>query len=57
MNTVNAHHGNDPGIEAYTHGNDRFAPFASRTVRATVSVAQLPDCFDIFQASDIAPCE
>lgn len=39
MNTVNARYGNDPGIKAYTHVNDRFAPFASRTIPATVSEA------------------
>lgn len=39
MNTVNARYGNDPGVKAYTHVNDRFAPFASRTIPATVSEA------------------
>jgi len=39
MNTVNARYGNDPGIKAYTHVNDRFAPFASRTIPATVNEA------------------
>src|SRR3546814_13001310 len=39
MNTINARYGNDPGIKAYTHVNDRFAPFASRTIPATVSEA------------------
>lgn len=39
MNTVNARYGNDPGIKAYTHVNDRFAPFSSRTIPATVSEA------------------
>ncbi len=31
MNTVKARYGNDPVIKVYTHVNDRFAPFASRT--------------------------
>ena len=39
MNTVNAHYGNDPGIKVYTHVNDRFAPFSTRTIPATVSEA------------------
>lgn len=39
MNTVNARYGNNPGIKAYTHVNDRFAPFASWTIPATVSEA------------------
>lgn len=39
MNTVNARYGNDPGIKAYTHVNDRFAPFASQSIPATVSEA------------------
>src|SRR3546814_4042869 len=39
MNTINARYDNDPGIKAYTHVNDRFAPFASRTIPATVSEA------------------
>ena len=39
MNTVNARYRNDPGIKAYTHVNDRFAPFSWRTIPATVSKA------------------
>lgn len=39
MNTVNARYGNDPGIKAYIHINDRFAPFASQPIPATVSEA------------------
>lgn len=39
MKTVNARYGNDPGIKAYTHVNDRFAPFASQPIPATVSEA------------------
>lgn len=36
---VNARYGNEPGIKAYTHVNDRFAPFASRSIPTTVSEA------------------
>ncbi|CDG40482.1 MULTISPECIES: Tn3 family transposase [Asaia] len=39
MNTINARYGNDPGIKVYTHVNDRFAPFASRTIPVTVNEA------------------
>lgn len=39
MSTGNACYGNDAGIKVYTHVNDRFAPFASRTIPATVSEA------------------
>ncbi|MET3439192.1 TnpA family transposase [Sphingomonas sp. 1185] len=39
MNRVNARYGNGPGIKAYTHVNNRFAPFASHTIPATVSEA------------------
>lgn len=36
---VNAKYGNEPGLKAYTHVNDQFAPFASQTIPATVSEA------------------
>jgi TnpA family transposase len=39
MNMVNAKYGNEPGLKAYTHVNDQFAPFASQTIPATVSEA------------------
>jgi len=39
MNLVNAKYGNDPGLKAYTHVSDRFGPFATQTIPATVSEA------------------
>lgn len=39
MNMVNAKYGNEPGLKAYTHVNDQFAPFASQAIPATVSEA------------------
>lgn len=39
MNMINAKYGNEPGLKAYTHVNDRFAPFASQTIPATVREA------------------
>lgn len=39
MNMVNAKYGTDPGLKAYTHISDQFAPFASQTIPATVSEA------------------
>lgn len=39
MNMVNAKYGADPGLKAYTHVSDQFAPFASQTIPATVSEA------------------
>lgn len=39
MNLVNAKYGNEPGLKAYTHINDQFAPFASQAIPATVSEA------------------
>ena len=39
MNMVNAKYGNEPGLKAYTHVNDQFAPFASQTIPETVSEA------------------
>jgi TnpA family transposase len=39
MNLVNAKYGNDPGLKAYTHVSDQFAPFAIQTIPATVSEA------------------
>ncbi|GLS35036.1 hypothetical protein GCM10010869_06240 [Mesorhizobium tianshanense] len=39
MDIVNAKYGTEPGLKAYTHVNDQFAPFASQTIPATVSEA------------------
>lgn len=39
MNMVNAKYGSEPGLKAYTHVSDQFAPFASQTIPATVSEA------------------
>lgn len=39
MNMINAKYGSEPGLKAYTHVNDQFAPFASQTIPATVSEA------------------
>ena len=39
MNLVNAKYGREPGLEAYTHLPDQFAPFATQTIPATVHEA------------------
>ena len=39
MNLINAKYGNDPGIKAYTHVSDQYAPFATQVIPATVSEA------------------
>ncbi|MEN5315381.1 Tn3 family transposase [Pseudomonas koreensis] len=39
MNLINAKYGTEPGLKAYTHVNDQFAPFASQTIPSTVSEA------------------
>ncbi len=39
MNLVNAKYGKDPGLKAYTHVSDQFAPFATQAIPATVSEA------------------
>ena len=39
MNLVNAKYGNEPGLKAYTHVSDQFAPFATQTIPATVHEA------------------
>ena len=39
MNLVNAKYGSEPGLKAYTHVSDRFAPFATQTIPATVNEA------------------
>lgn len=39
MNLINAKYGNEPGLKAYTHVSDQFAPFASQTIPATFSEA------------------
>lgn len=39
MNLINAKYGNEPGLKAYTHVSDKFAPFATQNIPATVSEA------------------
>lgn len=39
MNLVNARYGNTPGIKAYSHVSDQFAPFAVKTIPATAHEA------------------
>jgi TnpA family transposase len=39
MNLINAKYGREPGLKAYTHVSDQFAPFASQAIPATVSEA------------------
>jgi TnpA family transposase len=39
MNLINAKYGSEPGLKAYTHVSDRFAPFATQNIPATVSEA------------------
>ena len=36
---INAKYGREPGLKAYTHVSDQFAPFAIQTIPATVSEA------------------
>ena len=39
MNLVNARYGTEPGVKAYAHLSDQFAPFAVRTIPATAHEA------------------
>jgi TnpA family transposase len=39
MNLINAKYGHEPGLKAYTHVSDRFGPFATQTIPATVNEA------------------
>jgi len=39
MNVINAKYGSEPGLKAYTHISDRFGPFATQNIPATVSEA------------------
>ena len=39
MNLVNARYGSEPNLKAYTHVSDRFGPFATQTIPATVNEA------------------
>ena len=39
MNLINARYGSEPGLKAYTHVSDRFGPFATQTIPATVNEA------------------
>ena len=39
MNVVNMKYGRDPGIKAYTHVSDQYAPFATQAIPATAHEA------------------
>ena len=39
MNLINARYGSEPGLKAYTHVSDRFGPFPTQTIPATVNEA------------------
>lgn len=39
MNMVNAKYGNTPGLKAYSHVSDQYAPFATQVIPATASEA------------------
>ncbi len=39
MNLINAKYGHEPGLKAYSHLSDQFAPFATQTIPSTVSEA------------------
>ena len=39
LNLVNARYGTEPGVKAYSHVSDRFSPFATQTIPATVHKA------------------
>lgn len=39
MNLINAKYGSEPGLKAYTHVTDQYAPFATQNIPATVSEA------------------
>ena len=51
MNMINAKYGNEPGLKAYTHVSDQFAPFASQSIPVTVSEA--PHILDGLLNSDV----
>lgn len=39
MNLVNAKYGNTPGLKAYSHVSDQYAPFATQVIPVTASEA------------------
>lgn len=39
MNVINAKYGNTPGLKAYSHISDQYAPFATQVIPATASEA------------------
>lgn len=39
MNLINAKYGSEPGLKAYTHVSDQYAPFATQVIPVTVSEA------------------
>lgn len=39
LNLINAKYGHEPGLKAYSHLSDQFAPFAIQTIPATVNEA------------------
>ena len=54
MNLVNAKYGNEPGLKAYTHLSDQFAPFATQTIPATAHEA--PYILDGLLMNDAGRC-
>ncbi len=43
LNLINARYGAEPGVKAYSHVCDRFSPFATQTIPATVHEAPILD--------------
>ena len=39
MNLINAKYGNEPGLKAYSHVSDQYAPFSTQAIPATASEA------------------
>jgi TnpA family transposase len=39
MNLINAKYGNEPGLKAYSHVSDQYAPFSTQVIPATASEA------------------
>ena len=39
MNLINAKYGSEPGLKAYTHVSDKFGPFVTQNIPATINEA------------------
>lgn len=57
MNMVNAKYGSVPGLKAFTHVGDQFAPFACQSIPASTVYSRSPPlaCLWVFWGGQVSP--